>query len=111
MYILHLSVFLYFYYKCRFIGLQIRNYFSAILALYLSDMLKYSEDTATMIYHVFICFVYFFPLLGAIVSDSWLGKYRTIFYVSIIYAIGQLLLSASATPPFGLPARSVSEYI
>ncbi|KAL6425606.1 hypothetical protein ACFW04_009623 [Cataglyphis niger] len=79
-----------------------------ILALYLSDMLKYSEDTATMIYHVFICFVYFFPLLGAIVSDSWLGKYRTIFYVSIIYAIGQLILSASATPPFGLPARELS---
>lgn len=79
-----------------------------ILALYLSNMLKYSENTATMIYHVFICFVYFFPLFGAIVSDSWLGKYRTIFYVSIIYAIGQLILSASATPPFGLPARELS---
>lgn len=79
-----------------------------ILALYLSDMLKYNEDTATMIYHVFICFVYFFPLLGAIISDSWLGKYRTIFYVSVIYAIGQLILSASATPPFGLPARELS---
>ncbi|CAL1686521.1 unnamed protein product [Lasius platythorax] len=79
-----------------------------ILALYLSDMLKYSEDTATMIYHVFICFVYFFPLMGAIISDSWLGKYRTIFYVSIVYALGQLILSASATPPFGLPARELS---
>ncbi|XP_029170893.1 peptide transporter family 1-like isoform X2 [Nylanderia fulva] len=79
-----------------------------ILALYLSNMLKYSESAATMIYHVFICFVYFFPLVGAIVSDSWLGKYRTIFYVSIIYSIGQLILSASAAPPFGLPARELS---
>ncbi|XP_011266928.1 peptide transporter family 1 isoform X2 [Camponotus floridanus] len=79
-----------------------------VLALYLSDMLKYGESTAVIIYHVFIFFVYFSPVLGAIVSDSWLGKYRTIFYVSIIYAIGQLLLSASAAPTFGLPARELS---
>lgn len=79
-----------------------------VLALYLSDMLKYSESTAVVIYHVFIFFVYFSPVLGAILSDSWLGKYRTIFYVSIIYAIGQLLLSASAAPTFGLPARELS---
>lgn len=92
--------------KYQFIRLTC-NYFSAVLALYLSDMLNYSESTSVIIYHVFIFFVYFSPVLGAIVSDSWLGKYRTIFYLSIIYSIGQLLLSASATPPFGLPARSV----
>ncbi|XP_012222206.1 solute carrier family 15 member 1 isoform X2 [Linepithema humile] len=79
-----------------------------VLALYLSDMLKYSEDDATMIYHVFTCFVYFFPLLGAIISDSWLGKFRTILYVSIIYAVGQLLLSASAAPPLHIPQRAFS---
>ncbi|GAB1869931.1 Solute carrier family 15 member 1 [Camponotus japonicus] len=79
-----------------------------VLALYLSDMLKYNESTAVIIYHVFIFFAYFSPVLGAIVSDSWLGKYRTIFYLSIIYAIGQLLLSASAAPTFGLPARELS---
>ncbi|XP_011636096.1 solute carrier family 15 member 1-like isoform X1 [Pogonomyrmex barbatus] len=78
-----------------------------VLSLYLFNMLKYSEDTSTIIYHVFTCFVYFFPLVGAIISDSWLGKFRTIFYLSIIYAIGQIILSLSAAP-FGLPAREFS---
>lgn len=79
----------------------------AVLSLYLYSMLKYSQDTSTIIYHVFTCFVYFFPLLGAIISDSWLGKFNTIFYLSIIYALGQVILSLSAAPPIELPARSV----
>lgn len=66
-------------------------------------MLLYSDKTATVVYHTFTMFVYFFPLLGAIIADSWLGKFRTIFYLSIIYAFGQLLLSLSATPSVGLP--------
>ena len=70
-------------------------------------MLKYDQDDATVIYHVFTCFVYFFPLLGAIISDSWLGKFRTVLYLSIVYAIGQLILSASAAPTFNIPARLV----
>lgn len=55
--------------------------------------------------------VYFFPLIGAILSDSWLGKFRTIFYVSIVYAIGQLILSLSAAPPLYLPARYENDII
>ncbi|XP_011866466.1 PREDICTED: solute carrier family 15 member 1 isoform X2 [Vollenhovia emeryi] len=79
-----------------------------VLSLYLYSMLKYSESTSTIIYHVFTCFVYFFPLIGAIISDSWLGKFYTIFYLSIIYAIGQVILSLSAAPPVQLPAREFS---
>ncbi|XP_044578742.1 peptide transporter family 1 isoform X2 [Cotesia glomerata] len=79
-----------------------------ILSLYLTSKLSYSDDTATVIYHTFTMFVYFFPLIGAILADSWLGKFRTILYLSIIYAIGQLLLAASAAPTFGLPIREFS---
>ncbi|XP_057341668.1 peptide transporter family 1-like isoform X1 [Microplitis mediator] len=79
-----------------------------ILSLYLSSKLEYSDDTATVIYHTFTMFVYFFPLIGAIIADSLLGKFRTILYLSIVYAIGQLLLSASAAPTFGLPIREFS---
>lgn len=52
-------------------------------------------------------FIYFFPLFGAILADSILGKYHTIFYVSIIYAVGQFLLALSAAPPLGLPPRLI----
>lgn len=33
---------------------------------------------------------------GAIIADSFLGKFRTIFYISIIYAAGQIVLSIGA---------------
>ncbi|XP_006624873.1 peptide transporter family 1-like isoform X2 [Apis dorsata] len=76
-----------------------------ILTLYLKNQLMYSSNTSTVIYHVFSMMVYFFPLFGAMLADSLLGKFRTIFYLSIVYAIGQILLSLSAAPPLGLPNR------
>ncbi|XP_018358081.1 PREDICTED: solute carrier family 15 member 1-like isoform X2 [Trachymyrmex cornetzi] len=79
-----------------------------VLSLYLFNMLGYSESTSTIIYHVFSSLVYFFPLIGAIISDSWLGKFNTIFYLSIIYSLGQVILSLSAATPIGLPAKEFS---
>ncbi|XP_012267222.2 peptide transporter family 1 isoform X1 [Athalia rosae] len=77
-----------------------------IMVLYLRNKLLYDDDTATVIFHAFAMLAYFTPLLGAMMADSWLGKFRTIFYVSIIYAVGQLVLAASAAPPFNLPDRA-----
>lgn len=79
-----------------------------VLTLYLGNTLNYDDSTSTVIYHVFTMFVYFFPLLGAILADSLLGKFRTIFYVSIIYALGQFLLALSAVPSIGIPAREIA---
>lgn len=50
--------------------------FSAILVLYLTRKLAYSDDDATVLFHVFTSFAYFFPLIGAIVADSWLGRFK-----------------------------------
>ncbi|XP_050300932.1 peptide transporter family 1-like isoform X2 [Anthonomus grandis grandis] len=74
-----------------------------ILILYLTDILRYTESTAKILYHTFTMFVYFFPLIGAIVSDSWLGKFRTILYVSMIYACGSILLALTAVDPLQIP--------
>lgn len=52
---------------------------------------------------MFNSLVYFFPVLGAIISDSYLGKFRTILYVSVIYAIGNIVLSISSSPAIGIP--------
>ncbi|KAF5306063.1 hypothetical protein FQA39_LY09041 [Lamprigera yunnana] len=79
-----------------------------ILSLYLTDILFYSESDATVIYHVFAMMVYFFPIFGAIISDSALGKFRTILYVSCIYAIGNFVLAIAATPTIDLPRRGIS---
>ncbi|XP_066249841.1 peptide transporter family 1 isoform X2 [Euwallacea similis] len=77
-----------------------------ILILYLTEILFYPETSAKMIYHGFTMFVYFFPLLGAIISDSWLGKFRTILYISIIYAIGSILLSLTAIDSLKIPQKA-----
>ncbi|CAK9798135.1 Peptide transporter family 1 [Anthophora quadrimaculata] len=79
-----------------------------VLTLYLQNQLMYTEQMTIVIYHVFTAFVYFFPVFGAMLADSLLGKFRTIFYLSIVYAIGQFLLSLSAAPPLGIPAKEFS---
>lgn len=79
--------------------------FSAILSLYLSLKLDFDESSAVYIFHTFSCLVYFFPLLGSILADGWLGKYRTILYLSLVYALGTVFLSASAIPLFNIPTK------
>ncbi|XP_015171560.1 PREDICTED: peptide transporter family 1 isoform X2 [Polistes dominula] len=79
-----------------------------VLTLYLANTLNYDASTSTVIYHVFSMFVYFFPLFGGILADSILGKFRTIFYISIIYAVGQFLLALSAVPSIGIPPREIA---
>lgn len=52
-----------------------------------------SKEEATKWFHLFVAGVYFFPILGAILADSLLGKYRTILYLSIVYCLGHLALA------------------
>jgi POT family proton-dependent oligopeptide transporter len=59
------------------------------------------EDEAKAWYHTFTSAVYFTPLLGAIVSDWFLGKYRTILLLSLVYCAGHFTLAVDETR-FGL---------
>ncbi|KAF8786290.1 Solute carrier family 15 member 2 like protein [Argiope bruennichi] len=69
-----------------------------VLTLFLVRQLGFDEDVAASIFHGFQSFCYFTPIFGAILADSWLSKFRTIFYVSILYAIGNITLSVGAIP-------------
>uniref|UniRef100_A0A3Q4I908 Solute carrier family 15 member 1 n=1 Tax=Neolamprologus brichardi TaxID=32507 RepID=A0A3Q4I908_NEOBR len=68
----------------------------AVLVLYFKYFLRWDEDFATTIYHTFVALCYLTPILGAIVADSWLGKFKTIVYLSIVYAVGQVVMAVSA---------------
>uniref|UniRef100_A0A3B4ZSJ8 Solute carrier family 15 member 1-like n=1 Tax=Stegastes partitus TaxID=144197 RepID=A0A3B4ZSJ8_9TELE len=68
----------------------------AVLVLYFKYFLLWDDDLATSIYHTFVALCYLTPILGAIVADSWLGKFKTIIYLSIVYAIGQVAMAVSA---------------
>jgi POT family proton-dependent oligopeptide transporter len=48
-------------------------------------------------FHQFVAAVYFLPILGAIISDGILGKYRTILSLSIVYCLGHLALALNDT--------------
>ena len=52
-----------------------------------------SEHEADSYTHYFVAGVYYLPILGAILADGWLGKYYTIFSLSIVYCLGHLTLA------------------
>ena len=52
-----------------------------------------SAGDAKVWYHLFNSAVYFTPLLGAILADAFLGKYKTIISLSIVYCLGHFALA------------------
>src|SRR6185437_6041698 len=68
---------------------------NAMLALFLVQYLQFGEAQATTWASLFKSGAYFFPLLGAIVSDVFWGKFRTVLAFSVVYAIGCIALALS----------------
>lgn len=56
-----------------------------------------TESSANQWYHWFVASNYFFPALGAIIADAFWGKYRTIFWLSLVYCAGSLVLAFDHT--------------
>ncbi|XP_026961967.1 solute carrier family 15 member 2 isoform X2 [Globicephala melas] len=73
----------------------------AVLTLYFLYFLHWSEDTSTSVYHAFSSLCYFTPILGAAIADSWLGKFKTIIYLSLVYVLGHVIKSMGALPILG----------
>src|ERR1700732_1107702 len=77
----------------------------AILAVFMTTYLMNAagqravmgEDEASGWFHQFVAAVYWMPIFGALISDGLLGKYRTIFYLSIVYCLGHLSLALNDT--------------
>ncbi|MEE2960045.1 MAG: POT family MFS transporter [Myxococcota bacterium] len=56
-----------------------------------------SHGDAMSWYHLFTSAVYFFPILGAIIADTFFGKYKTILTLSVVYCLGHLALALDET--------------
>jgi len=73
---------------------------SSILVVFMTKYLMGSggalavmeDEPAKEWFHLFTAAVYFTPLIGALLSDLWLGKYRTIVAFSVVYCVGLGLL-------------------
>ncbi len=90
----------------RFSFYGMRNILTTFLAgaFFASLPQDVADREAKDIFHVFVAGVYFFPLLGGWLSDRLFGKYRTIFWVSIIYCLGHACLAAFEDQPTGFYA-------
>ncbi len=80
----------------RFSFYGMRNILTPFLV---SSLLLYAPEAeragiAKDVFHTFVIGVYFFPLLGGWLADRFFGKYRTVFWMSIIYCIGHAFLAA-----------------
>lgn len=73
----------------------------AILAVFLTKHLldasgalaPLDEHRANEWQHNFVAASYFFPIIGAIISDAFLGKYNTILSLSLLYCLGHAVMA------------------
>ena len=67
---------------------------STILVPYMQQFLGWGHTTAESIYHVFIFAAYGMTVVGGWISDRFLGRYRTILWLSYGYVLGHAVLAA-----------------
>lgn len=74
----------------RFSFYGMKNTLTVFMILYLYSHLPKAEAEAVSKsnYHLFVSACYFFPLLGGYIADRFWGKYRTIFWLSLLYCVG-----------------------
>ena len=78
---------------------------SGILVMFMTQHLMGRDGTlnvmgdreATFWFHLFKWAVYLLPILGALLSDILLAKYRTVIYFSLVYCVGFFALTADDT--------------
>lgn len=58
-----------------------------------------TDEQAKEWYHLFTAAAYFFPLLGALLSDILWGKYKTILLISLMYCFGHGCLALMDAGP------------
>uniref|UniRef100_A0A7E4V1U2 MFS domain-containing protein n=1 Tax=Panagrellus redivivus TaxID=6233 RepID=A0A7E4V1U2_PANRE len=69
----------------------------AVLMLYFINVLKFSKKSSIILFHAFTVFAYTSPLFGSILADGYIGKFRTILSLSVVYAIGQITLAVASS--------------
>jgi dipeptide/tripeptide permease len=72
--------------RCSYYGMR------AILLLYMTERLGFTDGAASATMSLFIAACYFLPLVGGYVADNYFGKYRTIVAFSLPYILGHVVL-------------------
>ncbi len=72
---------------------------NSILTIYLVQFLHFTDASGASWQSLFKSGAYFFPMIGAIVSDVFWGKFKTIMTFSTIYCIGCVSLALFSDTP------------
>ncbi|MCL7026498.1 hypothetical protein MKW94_028687 [Papaver nudicaule] len=72
---------------------------SANLITYLTGPLGQSTVTAAANVNTWVGFIWMLPVFGAFIADSFLGRFRTIIFSTLIYVLGLGLLTLSVVLP------------
>lgn len=79
----------------------------AVLFLYLTQYMKFSEDTSTAWFNGFFVISSVASIFGAMAADSTLGKFAAILIMSLLLLFGNVLLALTAIPGVtGSPPQS-----
>ena len=70
----------------------------AILALYMTEKLGFTDGQASVTMSYFIAGCYLLPLVGGYLADNFFGKYWTIVGFSLPYILGHVILGVESTP-------------
>lgn len=76
---------------------------TAILVLYLNRKLNFDPSLSTALYHTNELLAYGFTIVGAIIADSWWGHFKTILWMSLIFAVGSFILTIGSIEQLSLP--------
>ena len=71
------------------------------MVLYFTQGLLMTRTKGKAWYHAFGMISYFTGLVGAIMADSWLGKYKTILCTLIVYSLSEIVLTLTSIPSIG----------
>ena len=83
---------------------------------YPAGALGLGQARATALQQLFACLAYVFPIVGAVIADTWWGRYKTIAFSCMIYFVGLTIITASAVPAaldagLGLPGWIIGAVI
>ncbi|KAF9321459.1 hypothetical protein BG003_001581 [Podila horticola] len=78
---------------------------------YFRMITKMDAASAKVYSTAFTMLAYFFPLIGAALSDSFLGKWWTIISFSVVYLIGMIMVTIFAIPNLLGPMGTVSRFL
>lgn len=72
-----------------------------VLVIYLTSSLGMTKSKGISVYHAFSMVSYFTGVIGAMLADSWLGKFKTILYSLVLYSLSEIVLTLTTVPSIG----------